>query len=334
MSPRDPEISVVIPVYNEEQSLPELHRRLDAALRSIGRGYEILYVDDGSSDGGLALLLDLQRRQPDVVQVVELFRNYGQFNAILAGFERVRGGIVLTLDADLQNPPEEIPRLVAKLDEGYDVVNGWRRDRQDSAFRRWASRLANAIAARTTGVKVRDYGCMLRAHRREIVDQVVACREQSSYLPTLANALAGRVAELEVAHAERAAGRSKYPFWKLIDLEYDMLTSFSVLPLRMISLLGAVVATAACLAGLWVMVRPWLAAAPPGRGGGLAALLFLLIGLLFLALGLVGEYVGRIHNEIRMRPRFVVRRVHGATDVAAALPLERGRGAARTHPVI
>ena len=314
-----PFLSVVIPVHNEEGNLPELHSRLESVLRDLGRSYEIIYVDDGSADASLAILLGLRKRSPDRVVVIELYRNYGQFRALTAGFERVRGEVVVTLDSDLQNPPEEIPRLVARLEQGgYDVVNGWRRNRQDSTFRRLASRVANRIAASLTGVRMRDYGCMLRAYRRDVVRQVADCHEQSPYIPTLANALARRAAEIEVAHAPRRSGASKYSLWKLIHLQYDMITSFSVLPLRWLSLLGLVVCGLAMLGGFAVLMAPVL-----GFGAGLTALsalvvlLFLLIGVMFLSLGFVGEYVGRIHNEVRQRPRFVVRRAYGPVDTAA-----------------
>jgi undecaprenyl-phosphate 4-deoxy-4-formamido-L-arabinose transferase len=319
---RAPQISAVIPVHNEEGNLEELHRRLDAALAGLGRAYEIVYVDDGSTDGSAAILLDIRRRQPDHVIVVQLYRNYGQFRAIIAGFERARGEIVVTLDADLQNPPEEIPRLVARMEEGgYDVVNGWRRNRQDTRFRRVASRLANRLAAALTGVRMRDYGCMLRAYRREVVAQVVACHEQSPYIPTLANALARRATEIEVAHAARRSGRSNYSLLKLIHLQYDMVTSFSVLPLRWLNLVGVFIVALAAAAGAAVLAAPLV-----GLGARVTALhavlvvLFLLVGVLFLALGFVGEYVGRIYNEVRQRPRFVVRTVHGAKPKGAAEP--------------
>jgi undecaprenyl-phosphate 4-deoxy-4-formamido-L-arabinose transferase len=307
-----PSISAVVPIHNEEGNIPELHRRLDAAMKSLGRPYEIIYIDDGSADRSLALLLEIRQAQPDQVVVLELYRNYGQFRALTAGFERVRGEIVVTLDADLQNPPEEIPKLVRLLEEGsYDVVNGWRRNRQDSAFRRMASRAANRIAATLTGVRMRDYGCMLRAYRRDVVRQITACREQSPYIPTLANALARRATEVEVAHAARHSGRSNYSLWKLIHLQYDMVTSFSVLPLRWLSVLGAAVAALSLLAGAGMFVASLYGV---GEGLGLVPalviVLFLLLGVIFVTLGFVGEYVGRIYNEVRQRPRFVVRTVH------------------------
>ena len=319
-----PSISAVVPIHNEEGNIPELHRRLDAALRTLGRTYEIVYIDDGSSDTSLKLLLELRAAQPDQIVVLELYRNYGQFRALVGGFERVRGEIVVTLDADLQNPPEEIPKLVRLLEGGgYDVVNGWRRNRQDSAFRRVASRAANRIAAALTGVRMRDYGCMLRAYRRDVIRQIVACHEQSPYIPTLANALARRATEIEVAHAQRHSGRSNYSLWKLIHLQYDMVTSFSVQPLRWLSVLGAVIAVLSLMAGAGVVVGSlYGVGAGLGLVPALVIVLFLLLGVIFLTLGFVGEYVGRIYNEVRQRPRFVVRTVHSGRGGPVAAPRE------------
>jgi len=325
-----PYLSAVVPIHNEEGNIPELQRRLDAALAAVGRPYEIIYVDDGSADRSLALLLEIRRAQPDRVVVLELYRNYGQFRALTAGFERVRGDVVVTLDADLQNPPEEIPKLVRLLEDGgYDVVNGWRRNRQDSAFRRLASRAANRIAATLTGVRMRDYGCMLRAYRRDVVRQIAACHEQSPYIPTLANALARRATEVEVAHAQRHSGRSNYSLWKLIHLQYDMVTSFSVLPLRWLSLLGGVIAVLSLLAGAGMFVASlYGVGAGLGLVPALVTVLFLLLGVIFVTLGFVGEYVGRIYNEVRQRPRYVVRTVHsgrGAPFTPARDELEEER---------
>jgi undecaprenyl-phosphate 4-deoxy-4-formamido-L-arabinose transferase len=330
-----PHISAVVPIYNEAGNIDTLHRRLDAALRSLGRPYEIVYVDDGSRDRSLELLLETRRADPERVVVVELYRNYGQFRAIIAGFERARGDVVVTLDADLQNPPEEIPRLVRHLEEGgFDVVNGWRKERHDSPFRRLASRIANRIAAALTGVPMRDYGCMLRAYRRELTRQVVACHEQSPYVPTLANALAGRTAEIEVAHAPRHSGRSHYSLWKLIALQYDMVTSFSVLPLRWLSLLGAFVCGVTLLCGATFAAA---AAFVPGLRFGvvpvLVILLFLLIGVLFLTLGFVGEYVGRIYNEVRQRPRYAIRAVHEGGTAPALRPAAANEDERRRRPI-
>ncbi len=308
------DLSVVIPVYNEEKNLLALHRRLEATLHDLGRSYEVIYVDDGSDDGSLEVLTRLRRHAPGNLRIVELYRNYGQFAAIAAGFERVRGAIVVTLDSDLQNPPEEIPKLVAKIDEGYDVANGWRRNRRDRLVRRLPSLLVNRIAAAATGQRVRDYGCMLRAYRREVVQQIVACQDRSPYIPTLANAFARRAAEVEVGHSGRSAGASKYPLARLVDLQYNMLATFPLLPFRVLSLSGLVICGAALVSGAVLGVRLTVSGAGDAWSKILLVVLFFLVGLLFLALGLVAELVGRTYDVVRRRPRFVVRREHGDAE--------------------
>src|SRR5262245_31510809 len=204
---RRPSVSVVIPVFNEEPNIPELDRRLRAALDATGKDWEIIFVDDGSSDRSLDMLQDLARIDPRV-KVVEFNRNYGQHAAVFAGLAETRGEIVVTLDADLQNPPEEIPRLVAKMDEGYDVVGTRRKNRQDSLFRKVASKLVNRMtrAGNKAAAGMTDYGCMLRAYRRRVVDQIGQCRELSSFIPVLANLYAKKMVEIDVEHAERSAG--------------------------------------------------------------------------------------------------------------------------------
>lgn len=304
-----PHVSVVIPVFNEEESLPELQGRVVRALDSLRTRWELIYVDDGSRDRSLELLTSYAQRTPGV-RVVEFNRNYGQHAAVLAGMAESGGDIVVTLDADLQNPPEEIPKLVAKIDEGFDVVGSRRASRRDSAFRRLASRLAN----RLTGGAMSDYGCMLRAYRREIVDQIGRCREIRTFIPVLANLFARRVVEIDVDHAPRAKGASKYGLLKLVGLQMDLMTGFSTLPLRLLTWFGFLVAAAATGLGGFLLLMRLLKGSEWAQFGvfTLFAVLFLMVGFLFVGLGVIGEYVGRIYSEVRSRPRYVVRRVHGS----------------------
>lgn len=258
------------------------------------------------------MLLDIARAEPRV-KVVEFNRNYGQHSAIFGAFAEVQGQIIVTLDADLQNPPEEIPKLVAKVEEGYDAVGGWRQGRQDndSFFRTMPSKIVNAVTRRTTGVKLHDYGCMLRAYGRDVVNAMLLCKERSSFIPALANSFAKRITEVPVAHAERAAGESKYGLWKLINLQFDLLTSFSLLPLQMLSVFGVVTAGVGFLLFLGLVVYRFLH--PEGTAQGvftLFAILFFFVGCQFIAFGLLGEYIGRIYQEVRDRPRYMVKKVH------------------------
>ncbi len=313
----DPYLSIVIPIYNEEENISTLWERLSRVMAEHfsdpAKPWEIIFTDDGSRDRSLGMLLDIARAEPRV-KVVEFNRNYGQHSAIFGAFAEVEGQIVVTLDADLQNPPEEIPKLVAKVEEGYDVVGGWRQGRQenDSFFRTMPSKIVNAITRKTTGVILHDYGCMLRAYSRDVVNAMLLCKERSSFIPALANSFAKRVTEVPVAHAERAAGTSKYGLWKLINLQFDLLTSFSLLPLQMLSVFGVVTAAAGFLLFLGLVIYRFLY--PEGTAQGvftLFAILFFFVGIIIFGIGIVGEYVGRIYQEVRKRPRYVVRRTYG-----------------------
>jgi len=301
-----PKVSVVIPVYNEEGNLAALYDRLAPVLDGLPGGAEAILVDDGSADRSLPLLRDLAARDRRIV-VISFNRNYGQHAAVLAGLEAARGAVMVTLDADLQNPPEDIPKLVAKADEGFDVVGGYRVERQDSWFRRFASRQVNRLMRRVMpGVDFRDYGCMLRAYTRPVVDSMNRCDERSAFVPALACQFARRIAEVPVGHAERAVGESKYSLWKLFKLQADLVTGFSSLPLRFATWTGIAVALVSLGFGLFLAVRRVLYG-PEAEGlFTLFAILFLLIGMNFLALGVLGEYVGRTYVEVRRRPRSVV----------------------------
>ena len=304
------ELSIIIPVYNEALALPALFARLYPALDKLATTYEIIFINDGSRDRSAALLREQFETRPDVTRVVLLAGNYGQHMAIMAGFEQSRGNIVVTLDADLQNPPEEIAALVAKMREGFDYVGTIRRNRQDSFLRRWPSRMLNVIRERTTRIKLTDQGCMLRAYSRNIVNALNNCREVNIYIPALAYTFATHPTEIEVAHEERTAGDSKYSFYKLLRLNFDLMTGFSIAPLQLFSVLGIAVSLVATVSYLIVMITRLLNAS--GFRQGLEALwdrdilTFFLIGLVLFGMGLLGEYVGRIYEQVRGRPRFLI----------------------------
>lgn len=304
-------VSVVIPVYNEQDSLPELIRRTSEACSQLSMEWEILLVDDGSSDRSPEMLTAAAEESGSHVVAVLLNRNYGQHSAIMAGFNHVSGDLIITLDADLQNPPEEIPRLVAKAQEGYDVVGTVRQNRQDSWFRKRASRLINNLIQRTTGKAMGDYGCMLRAYRRHIIDAMLNCHERSTFIPILANTFARRAIEIPVLHAEREFGDSKYSLMKLINLMYDLVTCLTTTPLRMLSVFGSLIALAGfALSLLLIVLRLFFG--PEWSGDGvfmLFAVLFIFIGAQFVGMGLLGEYIGRIYNDVRARPRYFIQRV-------------------------
>lgn len=309
-------ISLVIPVYNEEKNIAALMERLTPIMQGIGASYEIILVDDGSSDRSLSLLQGFASR-PEV-KVVELTRNYGQHAAIMAGFSLVRGEIVITLDADLQNPPEEIPRLVAKMSEGnFDVVGTIRRGRKDSLFRILPSKVINMITRKITGVKLKDWGCMLRAYRRPVVERMLSCHEHATFIPALATYFGKRITEIEVAHEERHGGKSHYPLRKLINLQFDLVASFSDFPLKLLMYGGVGMALMGVVFGLVLAVaRLSYGAAWAAEGVfTLFAILFVFVGMQFFALGLIGEYIGRIYREVRKRPEYVIEHVYSSENI-------------------
>ncbi|MBL0561076.1 undecaprenyl-phosphate 4-deoxy-4-formamido-L-arabinose transferase [Aeromonas hydrophila] len=304
-------VSVVIPVYNEEASLPALLNRVTAACDQLSQDYEVILIDDGSHDGSTELIRDAAAVEGSKLVGVLLNRNYGQHAAIMAGFETAKGDLVITLDADLQNPPEEIPRLVEAAMQGYDVVGTMRRNRQDSWFRKTASKLINKSVQKATGVHMSDYGCMLRAYRRHIIDAMLCCQERSTFIPILANSFARRTIELEVGHAERAHGESKYGLMHLINLMYDLVTCMTTTPLRLLSIVGSVVAGIGFTFSILLILMRLILGADWAADGvfTLFAILFTFVGVQLLGMGLLGEYIGRMYTDVRARPRYFIHQI-------------------------
>jgi undecaprenyl-phosphate 4-deoxy-4-formamido-L-arabinose transferase len=299
-------ISVVIPVYNEETGLAALFERLYRSLDALGETYEIVFVNDGSRDRSAAILRQQFELRPDVTRVILFSANAGQHMAILAGFENCRGDIIITLDADLQNPPEEIGKLIDKMREGHDYVGSIRRKRQDSLFRTWASKAMNRLRENITRIKITDQGNMLRAYSRKVVDAVNSCKEVATFIPALAYTFACNPAEVVVEHEERSAGESKYSLYSLIRLNFDLMTGFSLVPLQWFSLLGILVSFGSAALFILLIARR-LIVGPEAEGlFTLFALMFFLIGLAIFGIGLLGEYIGRIYLQVRHRPRYLV----------------------------
>ncbi|MDD5699455.1 MAG: glycosyltransferase [Victivallaceae bacterium] len=307
-------LSVVVPVYNEEGCLQELIDRTLKACGETGKKFELILIDDGSEDGTCEILKAASKKHEDTVISCILNRNYGQHSAIMAGFSIVRGDLIITIDADLQNPPEEIPRLVAKAEEGFDVVGTIRQQRRDTFFRRAASRAVNKVAQKATGVNMKDYGCMLRAYRRNIVEAMLSCRENSTFIPVLGNSFARYTCEIEVAHNDRAAGESKYSVWKLINLQFNLLTCMTTFPLRILSMIGMFISSLGVLLGIYILIMRYFIKGEAWAQQGvftLFAILFFICGFQVTALGLVGEYIGRIYDDVRARPRYFIEEILG-----------------------
>jgi glycosyltransferase involved in cell wall biosynthesis len=307
------DISVVLPVYNEEESLPRLHAALSAVLAEYGRPYEILFVDDGSRDGSFAVLGALQASDPHV-RVVRLRRNFGQTAAMSAAFRYARGRIIIPMDADLQNDPADIPRLVAKLEEGYDVVSGWRVDRQDHFIsRRMPSIFANWLIGRVTGVRLHDYGCSLKAYRAEIVKNVHLYGEMHRFIPALASWYGSRIAELPVTHHPRRFGKTKYGISRTFRVILDLITvkfllTFSTQPLHVFGFWGALCLVSGCaISGYLAVMRLVFHQELSRRPLLLLGVLLISTGIQFISMGLLAEMMARTYHESQDKPIYVVR---------------------------
>lgn len=310
MNNKNVDISIVVPVFNEELNIPELIPRLLKVMDEIKKSYELILVNDGSQDNSSNLLKEFQQKYADKIIVIEFTRNYGQHAAIFAGFEQASGEIIITLDADLQNPPEEIPKLINKMEEGFDVVASKRENRQDFFLRKISSFIINKVTAKITGVNLKDYGCMLRAYRREIVKQMCSLHEISTFIPVLATIYTSNIAEVKVKHYPRQKGKSKYNLFKLISLQFDLTTSFSNLPLRFLIYFGFIISSLGLGFSFFLGMRRLIVGPEVEGVFTLFAILFFFIGAQFLAFGLLGEYIGRIYSEVRKRPRFVIKQIY------------------------
>jgi len=304
-----PQLSVVIPVYNEELNLPTLFARLFPVLDALGRPYEIIFTNDGSADRSFELLKAQYDKRPDVTRVIDFNSNYGQHMAIMAAFERVRGTVIVTLDADLQNPPEEIPKLLARMDAGHDYVGGCRQDRQDSWFRTNASKLVNYVREQTTSIKMTDQGCMLRAYSREVVDAIVRSGAINTFIPALAYSFSSHPTEVPVKHEERHAGESNYSFYKLIRLNFDLITGFSLAPLQYFTMFAMACAAGSLLLVLVLAYRRLFVGVEVDGVFTLFGILFFLLSVAMIGIGLIGEYVGRTYQVVRARQRYFVREI-------------------------
>jgi undecaprenyl-phosphate 4-deoxy-4-formamido-L-arabinose transferase len=311
-----PDISVVIPVYNEEPNLPLLFSRLYPVLDGLGRTFEVILTNDGSADRSLELLKAQYAARPAVTRVIDFNANYGQHMAIMAAFERVRGTVIVTLDADLQNPPEEIPKLLALIDAGHDYVGGFRINRKDSLFRTVASRVINGVRRSTTSIEMTDQGCMLRAYKRPIIDAIVRSGANNTFIPALAYSFSGNPTEVGVKHEERHAGVSNYSLYKLIRLNFDLITGFSLAPLQAFTMFAMASSAGSLLLVMVLFYRRFVLNLDRETFGvfTLFGILFFLLSVAMIGIGLIGEYVGRTYQVVRVRQRYFVREMIESKD--------------------
>ncbi len=320
-----PYVSVVAPLFNEEESIPALQTQLTAALAALNRPFEIIIVDDGSRDGSPALLRQWQAQDPAHVRVVRFRRNFGQTAAFAAGFDRARGEVIVTIDADLQNDPADIGLLLAKIGEGYDVVSGWRVQRQDAALsRRLPSRIANALISRVTGVTLHDYGCSLKAYRHEVLQNVRLYGELHRFIPAIASWMGTAVAEIPVNHRARQFGRSKYNLSRTFRVILDLITvrfllGYATRPLHVFGGIGLALGALGTLIGLYLTYLKLLLGQSIGsRPLLLLAVLLVVLGVQMMSIGLLGEMTMRTYYEAQNKPIYVIREVFENQDAQSA----------------
>lgn len=299
--------SVVIPVFNEEGNLEILYIRLAKAMKRLGGTYEIIFVDDGSTDASFQILTGLHQKDNNV-KVIRFTRNFGQHPAVMAGFDSAQGEIIVTLDADLQNPPEEISKLLGKLDEGYEVVFGVFQQRKHSFYRRAGSRFAKWVLAKVLPVGATNLSGF-RALRSDVVDQLKLLNEKSKFLDGLMCWMGFKVATVEVEHHERQTGKSKYSLFKLISLWFDMVVSFTDLPLKVATLGGSFLGIIGFLLALFYLVRYLLYGFGVPGFATTVILITVFAGVQLFCLGILGEYIGRINKEVKNKPEYIVREI-------------------------
>ncbi|MBI5236472.1 MAG: glycosyltransferase family 2 protein [Deltaproteobacteria bacterium] len=309
-------ISIVIPVFEEEESIPHLYRSIKDVMERLGRKYEILFVDDGSKDGSFAALEGIQKSDPTVV-VVSFRRNFGQTAAMAAGFEHASGDIIITMDADLQNDPNDIPKLVEKM-KGHDVVSGWRKNRQDKFLsRRLPSILANKLISSVTGVHLHDYGCTLKAYRKEVIKNVRLYGEMHRFIPAMASWVGASITEVETTHHARKFGRSKYGISRTVRVILDLITvkflqSFSTRPIHAFGSAGLLLGVIGFALGLYLSFEKIVMSRSIGSRPLLfLAVLFIILGVQLVIMGLLGEMLARVYHESQGKPIYTVRKVLG-----------------------
>ena len=309
------DVSVIIPVYNEEENLRPLFARLCSAMDTLGKSWEVIFTNDGSADSSSAILREFCKER-DNVRLIDFNGNFGQHTAIIAGFEKASGDVIITLDADLQNPPEEIGKLLQKIDEGYDTVGGYRKVREDTAMRRYCSKFVNFARDKMTNIRMKDQGCMLRAYKRNIVQAILQTNERSLFIPALAYTYSERPTDVEVEHSARAAGESKYNMYKLIRLNFDLITGFTLVPLQIFTLFGFLASFGSFALVVILLFRRFFLGAEAEGVFTLFAMLFFLISVAIVGIGLIGEYIGRIYKVVQSRPKYVIKEIVGFNDNA------------------
>jgi len=309
------EISIVIPVYDEEENIKDLYAKLGEVLPSITESYEIIFVDDGSTDNSFNILKEINKKD-EKVKAIKFRRNFGQTAAISAGFDYSKGDVIITMDGDLQNDPGDIPLLLEKINEGYDVVSGWREDRKDPLFtKKLPSKFSNWLASKLTGVKLHDFGCTLKAFRREVMENIDLYGEMHRYIPALASWMGVSIAEVKVRHRPRQHGKTKYGITRLMRGMLDLITvkfllSYSTRPLQLFGIPGVISFFAGFVIGAYLTIgRLFFGMGLADRPLLLLAVLLVFLGVQFITMGLLGEVIARTYYEAQGKPIYAVKEI-------------------------
>ena len=298
-------ISIVIPVFNEEKNLEVLNKRLSIVCKTFDTNFEIIYIDDGSSDKSLDIIKKFCDRS-EFIHFISFYRNFGQHAAVMAGFEHARGDIIMTLDADLQNPPEEIPKLIDKMKEGYDIVAGRRINRKDKLLRKLPSFFMNKIISLLIGVRLHDFGCMMRAYKKSIIENLLQYGEKSVYIPAFSSWLSKNVAEVSIKHDPRLGGKTKYSLFMLLRQVFDLITAYTLIPIQIIGLTGIVLFFAGVFLFLYLMYFRLFLGTPSDLTSFIAILIFF-SGTILFSLGIISEYLVRLYKEVRKMPLYILK---------------------------
>ncbi len=308
-------LSIVIPIYNEEENINLLYEELKAVLVTIDQPHEIIFIDDGSRDTSLALLEQIQQQDSDVV-VVSFRRNFGQTAAMSAGFDYATGDVIVTMDGDMQNDPHDIPRFLAKMDEGFDLVSGWRFDRKDAFIsRRLPSMIANKIISVVTGVHLHDYGCTLKTFRKEVTEGIQLYGEMHRFIPAIASGVGAEISEIKANHRPRRFGTSKYGISRTLRVILDLMTvkfllSYGTRPIQVFGMLGMISGSIGFILALFLSIQKlFFGVSLANRPLLLLAVLLIFIGMQFISMGLLGELQARTYHEAQDKPIYVVRKV-------------------------
>jgi len=318
--PEHPQVSIVVPFYNEEGNVEEMHRRLKAVLEQTGRTCEIIYVDDGSRDRTYEMLRAIYQRDP-AVRVIKLRRNFGQTAGLQAGFDHVRGDIIISMDGDLQHAPEEIPQFLAKIDEGYDIVSGWRVDRKDNAlFRKFPSKVANRVMGRLVKVKIHDFGTTYKAYRREVISSIRLFGELHRFIPALISREGFKITEIPISNINRLKGKSNYGISRVKRVFFDLITvkfmvSFIDRPLQIFGLLGMVFGSAGFLIAAVITVGFYFLSwnIKENMGNLIFSVFLMILGIFFIMIGLLAEVVSRIYFQTHRIRIYSVDRIDDRT---------------------